>query len=214
MADEGKTVMNEDFSRGMENWWVEGGQKVWVEDSRLHVKANLAERRQPGEVCTVWYRHELPGDIRVEFDAHVIESVSGVNNINCFLSYSDPSGAPLYETRASRADASYAKYHDLTGYIFTFLKGEPAENGMERARFRMRRCPGFELLTETFDYHCRAGVTYRVAITRKGPELTLAVDGTTYLRATDPDPIGGGLFGLRTYQTYLWWDNITVTSLE
>ena len=28
MSAEGKVVLSEDFSNGMSNWWVEGGEKV------------------------------------------------------------------------------------------------------------------------------------------------------------------------------------------
>lgn len=207
-------VLHEDFSSGMTNWWVEGGEKVWVQDGRLHVKAN-APKGQPGNVCTVWCRKEFGGNVRVEFDCQVVESLGEANNVNFFLCYSDPSGKPLHETRESRADAAYKKYHDLNGYVFAFLndaKGEVGRypDGSAKARFRMRRCPGFKLIIETFDYHCHRGVTYHVTITQKGGDLTFAVDGKVYMKARDENPHPKGLIGLRTFQTYLWWDNIKV----
>jgi hypothetical protein len=209
-----RIVLNEDFSAGMANWWAEGAEKVWVQDGRLHVKAD-PPKGQPGNVCTVWCRKEFGGNLRVEFDCQVIESLGDANNVNFFLCYSDPSGKPLYETRETRADAAYKKYHDLNGYIFTFLndaKGEGGRypDGSAKARFRMRRCPGFKLIAETFDYHCRRGVTYHVVITKKAGDLTFAVDGKVYMKARDENPLAKGLIGLRTYQTYLWWDNIKV----
>jgi len=78
----------------------------------------------------------------------------------------------------------------------------------------MRRCPGFNLIREAFDYHCRQGVTYRVAMVRQGTHLSYAVDGVVYAEAEDPDPLERGIIGLRTFGTELWWDNITVTALE
>jgi len=88
-----KTLFFEDFSAGMDNWWAEGGEKVWVQDGRLHVKADPEEGKER-IVSTVWCKKSFPADIRVEFDAHVIESSTDVNNINFFLCYSDPSGRP------------------------------------------------------------------------------------------------------------------------
>lgn len=214
---EGKVLLLEDFSTGMGDWWVEGGEKVWVEDGRLHVKADPAEGND-GYVCTVWHKQTFPGDVKVEFDAHVVSSTIEANNINLFLCYSDPSGRPLYDTRESRADAAYSKYHDLNGHIFTFLKdyrkqGGAHPDGSCKARIRMRRCPGFELMTECFEDHCERGVTYHVEIVKKGGRLTFSVDGKKYLEDTDPKPLGAGLIGLRTFRTYLWWDNIKVTEL-
>ena len=74
----------------------------------------------------------------------------------------------------------------------------------------MRRCPGFQLLTENYDYHCRKGVPYHVTITMKAGHLAYAVDGRTYLEAYDRNRWVEGLIRLRTFRTDLWWDNIRV----
>jgi len=208
-------VYSEDFTGvpdgGMPvGWWVEGGQSVGVEDGRLRVRANPPGRNKPGYVCTVWYAQPFAGDLRVEFDAHVVDSTIGANNINFFLLYSHPDGGDLHATRETRSDGSYSRYHDLNGYIFTFLNDFHNEREGEQARMRMRRCPGFELITETYAYHCRKGTTYRVSITKSAGELSLAVDGKVYLEGKDTAPWSEGLIGLRTFQTDLWWDNIVV----
>ena len=218
MATQGKIVLFEDFSQGMDNWWVEGGERVWVEDGRIHVKADPPQKG-PGYVATVWCKTPTPANVKVELDAHVIESAIDVNNINFFLCYSDPSGKALFDTRQSRATGDYKLYHILNGHIFTFLKDVPGKggkhpDGKHKARIRMRRCPGFELMTETYDYHCEKGVTYHVTITKNRGKLTFAVDGKVYLEDTDPNPLLGGLLGLRTYRTYLWWDNIKATAID
>ena len=85
--------------------------------------------------------------------------------------------------------------------------------GTGKGRFRIRHCPGFTLLNEAYGYECEQGKTYHVVLRKKGGELSIAVDGTVYCRATDPDPRGPGLIGCRTYRTHLWWDNIRVTAL-
>lgn len=208
----GAVIFEANFESGRlsDDWWVEGGEKVWVEDGHLRMKADPAERNGPGYVCTAWNKQWISGDVQVDFDAHVIRSTPAANNINFFLYYTHPSGRGLYETRNERIDGGYKHYHDLNGYIFTFLNAGRENEGDSRARFRMRRCPGFQLLTETYDYHCRAGVTYHVTLRREGAQLTLAVDGTVYLSAEDPDPWREGLFGLRTFHTDLWWDNIRI----
>ncbi len=207
----------EDFSRGMENWWVEGGERVWVENGRLHVKAD--DPKTPGGgVATVWCKVPHAADYEFEAEAHVISSSIDANNINLFLNYRDPSGKPLFESRASRSSAAYKLYHDLEGYIITFLNDAQAEggrnaNGSTKARIRIRRCPGFQLLAEKFGGTCRQGVTYRLRVRKEGGEITFFVNDEEALRARDPQPLGPGLIGLRTFRTYLWWDNIRVTPL-
>jgi len=205
--------------------WVEGGERVWIENGRLFVRANAKTKRAHDKktsqrnVCTVWNTNEFNGDIRVEFDAHVVDSIPGVNNINLFFLYSDPGGSPLFDTRETRANAAYKHYHALNGYIVTFLQDpfESAErwpDGSRKARFRLRRCPGFQLVKQTYDYHCRKGVTYHVSMTRRGSRLAYAVDSKVYATADDPQPWTKRIIGLRTFRTELWWDNISVTSLD
>ena len=211
-------AINEDFSSGMDNWWVEGGDRVWVEDKRLMVSADAPEK-EGGGVCTVWCKTPLPsGSFQMDFDAHVIRSSLQANNINLFFCYSDPSGASLQETHEDRSAAEYSSYHSLNGYIITFLNDFRAEGGLNRdgstkARVRMRRCPGFHLLTERFVGECREGRTYRLSVTHKGKRIAFAVDGEEVLDAIDDDPLHGGLLGLRTFRTALWWSNVHVSAL-
>ena len=190
---------------------------MWVQDGRLHVKADPPE---PGDgyVCTVWCKTPVHGDVRVEFDAHVVHSHIDANNVNFFLLYSDPAGKPLYGTRGDRPSAGYKLYHGLNGYIFTFLndlkrQGGTHPDGSTKARLRARRCPGFNLLSECFDYHCQRGRTYHVTIEKAGGHLAFSVDGQVTLSAADPEPLSEGLIGLRTFRTHLWWDNIRITQL-
>ena len=219
-----KVVLQADFDHLPDGelpdgWWAEGGEWAGIRDHALFIKADPPKKGAPGNVCTVWNHTPLPANVRVEFDATVKASSFDANNINFFLLYTMPDGRSLYDTREERADGSYKKYHDLDGYIFTFLndwtgEGGRYEDGSTKARFRMRRCPGFKLLTETYASHCKQDVTYHVTITKLGGQITFAVDGTVYLEQTDPEPWKSGLLGLRTYHTDLAWDNLKVVALE
>ena len=118
----------------------------------------------------------------------------------------------LYDTLNLRKDGNYHSYFDLNGYIFTFLRDDPKK---DLARFRVHRCPGFELVAQKFAFQSRKGVTYRVTITKRGKNLTFAVDGKIYLRATDDKyDWSKGYIGFRTYQTDLWFDNLEVRRLR
>jgi hypothetical protein len=209
-----RLLFSENFSKDLSNWWVEGGQQVWIRDGRLYMKADGSGPSNMN-VSTAWCRTKFPDDVRIELDAHVLDSPTHVNNINIFFSYSDPKGMPLFESRQERRTGAYTLYHQLNGYIVTFLndpehrEGNNADNP-DGARFRLRRCPGFRLIQEKFAYHCKKGVTYHISLTKRGKRLSYSVDGTVYLEADDDKPLCGGLFGLRTYATFLWWDNIKV----
>ena len=193
-------------------WWHEGSKAVRIENGHLRADANLDSNGEDYDASTIWLNKTFSGDLRVEFDAHVLASDGDKNNINFFFLFSDPSGAPLIESKEKRTDGKYGKYHELNGYVFTFLaNGEP-----EKARFRFRDDPGFHLLQENFAYECKQNKTYHVVVTKKGNRITYAVDGTVYLDKID-DEINpehtSGIIGFRTWHTDLWWDSIKITQL-
>ena len=219
MPEPGDVLVDEDFEDGMDNWWVEGGEEVCVEDGHLMVKADPPEGSDAPYVATVWCRTPIKGNTKIEFDAHVVSSSTDVNNVNFFFYYSDPSGQPLYETRDDRPEADYGKYHELNGNIITFLndtrdEADDIPEAQSRARIRIRHCPDFVLLGETFNYHCRAGNTYHVEITKRNDFIEFRVDGRYLLGVRDPNPWDEGLIGLRTFRTVLWWDNIRATAIK
>ncbi len=217
---DGRTIFQDDFTKGLNKWWVEGGQSVNTANGKLYVKADPKkfDKGKNGGVCTVWCRQKISGNIQIDFDVYVISSETDANNINLFLFYSDSSGKPLEESASSRKTGDYPLYHKLNGYIFTYLNdfknlagtkpGQPA-----KARFRIRRCPGFKLLTQTFAYHVKKGRKYHITVIRKNKELSIAVDGKVYLKAVDPKPFKSGYWGFRTYRTYLWFSNALIKQL-
>ena len=90
MEKEEQVLFYEDFNKHSgpsvpSGWWVEGGEKVWVDDGKLRVKANPIKKGGKGYVCTVWYNRVFSGNLKVEFDAHVLNSAIDANNINFFF---------------------------------------------------------------------------------------------------------------------------------
>lgn len=211
-------LLHENFEDGMDNWWVEGSEDVWVEDGRLHVNADPPRGSGRPHVATIWCHTPISGDVRISFDAHIISSSTHVNNINTWLFFSDPEGTPLYETRHERARGSLDR--TMQGNVVTFLADDRTREDAEvpgnehLARIRIRHCPDYQLRGETYAYHCRAGHTYRIEIIRRGSFIELHVDGNYLLGVETAVAWEEGLLGLRTYQTYLWWDNVRVTALD
>ena len=214
-----KVLFAEDFESYPDNsvlpagWWCEGSKAVRVEKGRLRADANLDNTGEDYGASTIWLDRAFGGDLRVEFDAHVLASDGDKNNINFFFLFGDPSGRPLMQTRNDRADGEYGKYHTLNGYVFTFL----ADGNPEKARFRLRDEPGFNLLQENFAYECRQHKTYHITVTKEGNRITFAVDGTVHIDKVDdaanPEH-KSGIIGFRTWHTDLWWDNVKVTQLQ
>jgi hypothetical protein len=188
-----------------DNWWYEGSNKVQVKNGRLRTNANTKGGGADYSCSTVWMNKKFSGNLKVEFDAHVL---SGNNNMNFFLLYSCLSEKPLNETRGLRVDARYKHYHVLNGYIITFIGN----------RIRLRDCPGFNLIKEVNDNSVDSGSgTQHITITRVGNRITYNVNGKDCLSFEDnvqnPEH-QEDLIGFRTWQTDLWWDNLKVTALD
>lgn len=212
LPDKGKVIVKESFSYpdgGLPSSWWSEGNAAEIKDGRLFVDADTEGYR----VSTVWLDRQLSGNISIEFDFHVVSSSDTANNVNCFLLYSDKSGKPLRETKEQRADASYKRYHELNGYIFTYLANGQPDNG----RLRFRDNPGFNLIEEKFGFECKTGKTYRARIIKRGNRLQYSVDGRKLMDKVDNEdnaPHKEGLFGFRTWHTALWWDNLVITQLD
>lgn len=214
----GDVMIGEDFSKKLDNWWAEGGDAVFIKDNGLYVSADGDVRSE--QMCTVWCKTSVSGNVRIEYVAEVESSKENFNNINFFFMYSDPGGEPLAETAEQRKDGEYRHYHEMNGYIVTFLNN-PADgpemdnpDGTRKARMRLRRCPGFNLVEETFDYNSQQGIKYHFLITVIDGEISFYVDGQRYLSWTDPQPLRHGLIGLRTYRSTICWDEVKVSETK
>lgn len=191
-----------------EDFWSEG-EPAKIIGGHLVVRADTSGFRR----STIWFNQTLPANFRVECDAHVLASADTSNNFNFFVNYAHPQDSSLLETKSARKDANYPKYHQLNGYIFTYLaNGQP-----ESARFRFRHNPGFLLLYEDFKYEALTGKTYHFSITKTGREFTFSVDQQMIMKHSVPDSLANhqhGLFGFRTWHTDIWWDNLKIYRLD
>jgi hypothetical protein len=190
------------------HFWSEGCQAS-IQNGRLFVDADTTQPR----VATVWLDKKFSGNIKIEFDVQVVASSDTANNINNFVMYSHPQGKSLRETSGSRKSGNYPLYHELNGYIFTYL----AVSDKPNARFRFRDCPGFNLVDENFTANCKQGKTYHITIIKKGNRFQYWTDDTLAIDKIDnaANPVHhSGLFGFRTWHTALWWDNLVVTQLN
>ncbi|MBD3240832.1 MAG: DUF1961 family protein [Chitinivibrionales bacterium] len=195
-------------------WWSEGSSKNGVKNGHLYLDANPDGDGETQDAGVIWCNTEFSGDLKIAYDVHIVSSKDNSNNMNLFMLFSDPSGASLYSTRESRADGLYRRYHDLNGYIATWVANGTPDN----ARFRLRDVPTFEnVLVDTNTFEAHAGKTYHVEVSRVGATITYRVDGQLMYTAVDNgfNPIhDSGLLGFRTWQTELWWDNLRVYRLS
>ena len=193
-------------------WWVEGGLGTWIQDGRLHANADPGNDQSLLTYVRVMFDHQLSGDLHIEFDAHVVSSVNKRNNLNSVILLSDPNGTPLRDTAMSRSQLDSTNLAALNGYQFNYVNDIHVA-GIE-ARMRLRRQPGYEEMAMIRDYHAKIGVTYRMKIIKKGARLSFWVDGVEYIRVEDQNPWRQGVFGLITWRSNVWWDNLLIMSLN
>lgn len=215
--DAHKTLVYQENFSSEKSFWVEGKGSVSLKDHRLYQNANTPDRKQ--EVCsTVWLRQPLPNNFEIHIQACVLASDIHANNINLFFCYKDPSGAPLEQTSSERVSGKYSLYHQLEGYIFTYIhevpKDEKTPSNPDDARLRLRRCPGFQMIAESREGRSVVGETHDIILRKNGGLIQAWVDGQKQLEATDPTPLNGGLLGLRTFCTSLWWSDLKVYELK
>jgi len=205
------TVYEDDFSRDTGAWLVEGTKAVTLGDGRLSMDA----ARGVPHVSTVWCRREFVGDAVIEYTVCIEPTLNaegqGETNMNFFLYASDPSGASLEATSASRTGA-YREYHALNNYILTYLNSDRqdrspihGEHGPLFTRVRLRKDPGFGLLQEVWlEPTIEKGRDYHFAIVVQGSRMRVYVDGAKIVDVEEAErPYRRGLHGFRTWMSHL-----------
>lgn len=230
----GKVVFEERFDSAEPAVWVEGSRdRVEVEEGRMIMDSNDPEDL----VLTVFVDRWFEGDLYFEYEAEILASDTAAvlpeprdaNNINTFLYYADPAGRDLKETRGERADAAYKRYHELNGYIVTFINGyilevrEKMRNpehviALEKntARIRLRENPGFTLTNESFAEESVSGRVYRMQFVFAEGELYFFIDGKFQLsfRPSPEKRVDEGYFAFRTYATEMAVDNFVAREVS
>ena len=183
---------------------VEGTSEVAVRDGFYFIDARHGERH----FATVWLPGDYPANIRIRYVARC-PAPAGARNINLFFHARLSDGRDVLD-ESNRRTGEYSQYHHFPNYILTYL-------GDDRLRVRMRRDPGFELLTETY---LPGGVPLDTDV-----ELEVRVaDGCIeyhelrphkrlLLRHHDPHPLNGGRVALRTWKTHVGYRDIRIDRL-
>lgn len=179
----------EDFEGPLRRWRFDGRGRIWAEDGRLQMDAGQFE-------STAWFTEEMEGDIAVTWEAHVL-SPGGARNINLIFLATAADGGDVLTVPFT---GQYSEYHRLPNYIWTLTS----------THTRLRRNPGFQLLSEDLSTVTESQRTYRLALTIEGGRIHCYVDGRLIHDATDANPHPKGKLAFRTYRTRLWWDNLRV----
>lgn len=200
---------SDDFD-DLDDWLVESTGKASVEENWL-VWDCFSSGKQAG---TIWCKRRFSGPTVVEYDA---VAQAGARNLNFILYANHPQG--LLETTRSRT-GDYRQYHVFTNYIITYLtppvEGKPGVFSDTQWRIRLRKNPGFNLLTERVvkakqDASVRQRITY---VMDKEGHMKFYVDGRLMHAFHDKSPYRSGFHGFCTWNSEVKYTNFKVYSIQ
>jgi hypothetical protein len=186
---EAELLYHEDFSSDLKKWKSEGRGKIWVEEGRLHMDAWKVE-------MTAWCPFEMAGNLLITYEAFV-KKPSDANNINVFFLATAAEGKDILKLDLSGA---YKEYHQLPNYIMTFTSGYT----------RLRRNPGFNLVSENTQVKALPVTEYQLAILIQGSEVRCFINDIPVHAYRDESRLQQGKIAFRSWHTRLWWDNLKI----
>ena len=198
------------FDLNPDLWQCEGSGQVEFHGTSVFIDT------LPHLVETVWFKHDLAGDVYIVFDALVIPP-RGESNINLFLHAQMING---YDVLSKAHSGDYAEYHQTCAmYIVTLTGYDPdgrrdAEGNLVTVGWsRLRKDPGFRLLSENLAAKSEVSVPYRVEVVQHQGHLLHAVNGATVHDVVDPEPLLHGKFAFRTFNTRLVCQNLEIARI-
>jgi len=185
-----------------ERWSIEGTPAVSVRDGKLMV---VTADPPAGASATLWWREPLPDNMLVELTAGSdFPAERNAANLNLIFHARELDGSPYVVGRTGR----YEDYHTIPNYIITLT------GGFQEGWSRVRRDPGFELLSEEKSTRADIGRTYRIRALIAGGRIRYWIDDKSIHDARDPQPHTGGHFALRTWRSRIWWSDISFSTLK
>jgi hypothetical protein len=183
----------------------ESWRERWVIEGQAELRATGGKLIANAETATLWWRTPLPKNVLVEMEAGVdAPAERNAANLNLFLHARELDGRPYAFGRSGE----YADYHKIPNYIVTFT------GGTQPGWSRLRRDPGFNLLSEEKSTRAEVGRSYRMRVAVADGHIRYWLDGRLIHEAHDSDALPGGHFALRTWRSRVWWRNIRFAPLE
>jgi hypothetical protein len=189
-------IYKDDFTADDNQWKEEGNGKSWRENGKLYIDC-LTDGTNATPGMTLWFKPELAGDIYICYETMILEPEQW-NNLNFFLM-----GSALDGGRASEAgfNGDYGQYHkEAKTYIGT----------LTYKWSRMRRDPGFQVISEDFTKNGEVNQKYFFEISKRGNAIEWRINGKLIHRAEDNDSYQSGQFALRSAGTFSWVRNLRI----
>jgi hypothetical protein len=198
-----RLLYSDDFANGLEQWSTELERPGVVEARGGFLKIDVPAG------ATVWFRPELRGPVRIEYEATLVHggdqrggANDRVSDLNCFWMATDArSPEDLFATKRS---GSFADYNQLRAYYV-------GQGGNGNTTTRFRRYIGDASLRPLLPEHDLTGaavllkpnVSQKIAIVADGVHIRYSRDGKAIFDFQDAAPYTRGRFALRTTFSHL-----------
>tara|TARA_R110001606_G_scaffold399261_1_gene582846 strand:- start:9192 stop:9890 length:699 start_codon:yes stop_codon:yes gene_type:complete len=166
--------------------------------------------------CTVWFKHKLKGNIKISYDATVIDNGGPhdrVSDLNCFWMATDPQNPKDFFKNSKFRAGRFSNYHNLKLYYVGY-------GGHDNTKTRFRRYKGTadRPLLKEHDLSDRkfmitANKKMHIEILVDGNKTTYSRNGEIVFNVHDPEPYTEGYFGFRTLNNHMKIENFSVSKL-
>jgi rhamnogalacturonan endolyase len=202
-----KLIFHDDFSSTQisNEWIIE--KPLNENDACSIVNAQLQLNSEGG--VTVWYKHELTGNILIEYDRKIVMeggSHDRLSDLNQFWMATDP--AHKMFTRKG----GFKEYDSLQMYYVGM-------GGNNNTTTRMRRYDGkgtLQIIGELTDSNhlLRSNINYHIKIKVENGVSTFTVNNIDFFSFKDEKPFTQGWFALRSTKSRQLIDNLKIWQLE
>lgn len=195
-----------DFPSNLAGWRVEQspGGSVRVVDDALVIEDEGG--------CTVWLEEKLTAPVEISYEVTVVAKGGPhdrVSDVNCFWMASEPGSNAI----PARRSGKFADYDSLQTY-YVGMGG----NDNTTTRFRRYAGGGARPLLEEHDLRApkfllEPNRTYRIRVVARDGVAEFWRNDEKILTFTDPAPLTGGWFGIRTVKSHLEIRKLVVTTM-
>jgi hypothetical protein len=187
----------------------------WIAESEAPAHIAITARRieiDTPKGMTLWFRQQLSGPIRIEFDASMIAQGGpndAVSDLNAFWMAREADGSSPIGLRSGR----FEDYDTLQAYYLGI-------GGNRNTTTRMRRyiaIPGQRPLLPEHDRKDALLVPNRwihIGLIADGHTIAVERDGTRLFTLNDPAPYASGWFALRTTWSHLAIRRFSITPIK
>jgi hypothetical protein len=167
--------------------------------------------------CTVWFKHQLEGNIKIAYDITIIDNNGAydrVSDMNCFWMANDPDNPNDFFNESTKRAGHFPNYHRLKLYYVGYGGHHNTKTRFRRYNGNINRplLPEHDLLDKKF--MITANKTMHIEILVNQNNTSYSRDGEVIFEVNDPEPYTNGYFGFRTVNNHMEIENFKVIQLN